>query len=208
MPFIFLFDQTFSLFKVSRNICDDHNLVLVCFARDLSLENSVDSYLFFRLALLHSASCFLYQSSSSSLCMVFDSVSSNIVEVLLINPSANVFVFRDFDVHHKDCLTYSGGTDRPGELCYNFSISNDFTQIVNFPTQIPGCDSHSPALLGLFIFSDASICSTVAFPQLGNSDHVVVSVSIDFPINSKQDTLFHCTAYDFLVQIGIVFVII
>ena len=157
----------------------------------------MDSYLFFRLALLHSASCFLYQSSSSSLCMVFDSVSCNIDEVLLINPSANVFVFRDFDVHHKDCLTYSGGTDRPGELCYNFSISNDFTQIVNFPTQIPGCDSHSPALLGLFIFSDASICSTVAFPQLGNSDHVVVSVSIDFPINSKQDTLFHCTAYDY-----------
>ena len=29
----------------------------------------------------------------------------------------------------------------------------------------------------------------MAFPPLGNSDHVVVSVSIDFPINSKQDTL-------------------
>ena len=40
-------------------------------------------------------------------------------EVLSINPSANVFVFGDFNVHHKDWLTYSGGTDRPGELCYN-----------------------------------------------------------------------------------------
>ena len=56
-----------------------------------------------------------------------------------------------FNIHHKDWLTYSGGTDRPGELCYNFSISNDLTQIVNFPTRIPGCDSHSPALLDLFI---------------------------------------------------------
>ena len=37
--------------------------------------------------------------------------------------------------------------------------------------------------LDLFISSDASICSTMAFPPLGNSDHVVVSVSIDFPIN-------------------------
>ena len=37
----------------------------------------------------------------------------------------------------------------------------------------------------------------MAFPPLGNSDHVVVSVSIDFPINSKQDTLFHCVAYDY-----------
>ena len=94
---------------------------------------------------------FLYQSPSSSLCMVFDSISSNIDEVLSINPSANVFVFGDFNIHHKDWLTYSGGTDRPGELCYNFSISNDLTQIVNFPTWIPDCDFHIPALLDLFL---------------------------------------------------------
>ena len=59
------------------------------FARDLSLENSADSYLCFRLALLHSVSYFffLYGSPSSSLCTVFDSTSSNIDEVLSINPS-------------------------------------------------------------------------------------------------------------------------
>ena len=91
------------------------------FARDLSLENSADSYLCFRMTLLHSVSyfIFLYQSPSSALCTVFDSISSNIDEVLSINPSANVFVFGDFNVHRKDWLTYSGGTDhRPGELCY------------------------------------------------------------------------------------------
>ena len=99
------------------------------FAQDLSLENFVDSYLCFRLALLLSVSYFffLYRSPSSSLCTVFDSVSSNIDEVLSINPSANVFVFGGFNVHHKDWLTYSGRTDRPGELCYNFSISFDLT---------------------------------------------------------------------------------
>ena len=92
------------------------------FARDLSLENSADSYLCFRLALLHSVSyfVFLYRSPSSSLCTVFDSISSNIDEVLSINPSANVFVFGGFNVHHNDWLTYFGGTDRPGELCYDF----------------------------------------------------------------------------------------
>ena len=42
-----------------------------------------------------------------------------------INPSANVFVFGDFSVHHKDWLTYSCETDRPGELCYNFSVSDN-----------------------------------------------------------------------------------
>ena len=40
-------------------------------------------------------------------------------------------------------------------------------------------------LLDLFISSDASISSTMAFPPLGNSDHVVVTVSIDFPSNSQ-----------------------
>ena len=128
---------------------------------------------------------FLYRSPSSALCTVFDSISSNIDEVLSINPSTNVFVFGDFNVHHKDWLTYSSGTDRPGELCYNFSISNDLTQMVNFHTWIPDCDSHSPALLNLFLSSDSSICSTMAFLPVGNSDHFVVSVSIDFPSSSQ-----------------------
>ena len=94
-------------------------------------------------------------------------------------------------------ITYSGGADRAGELCYEFFISNDLTQMVNLPTWIPDCDSHSPALLHLFISSDTSFCSTMAFPTLGNSDHVVVSVFIDFPINSKQDAPFHRIAYDY-----------
>ena len=55
--------------------------------------------------------------------------------------------------------------------------------MVNFPTRIPDCDSHRPALLDLFLSSDASICFTIAFPPLVNSDDVVVSVSIDFPSN-------------------------
>ena len=66
----------------------------------------------------------------------FDSISSNVDEVLSINPSANVFAFGDFNVHHGDWLTFYGGTEQPGELCYN-SILNDLTQMVNFPTWIP-----------------------------------------------------------------------
>ena len=79
-----------------------------------------------------------------------DSISSHIDEVLSINASADLLVFGDFNVHHKDWLTNSGGTDKPGELWFNFSISNDHTQMVNFPTRISDCDSHSPALLDLF----------------------------------------------------------
>ena len=117
------------------------------FAWDLSLENSSDFYLCFRLALLHSLSYFFfhYRPRYSSLSTVSDSISSNIDEVFSINPSANVFAFGNFIVNHKDWL-----------------ISYDLTQIVNFPTWIPGCDSHSPAHLDLFISSDASICSTIS----------------------------------------------
>ena len=63
-------------------------------------------------------------------------------------------------------------------------ISNDLTFL-------------SPALLDLFLSSDTSICSTKAFPPLANSDHVAVSVSIDFLSNSKQDAWFHCIAYNY-----------
>ena len=55
--------------------------------------------------------------------------------------------------------------------------------MVNFPTRIPDCDSHRLALSGLFLSSDASICFTITFPPLVNSDDVVVSVSMDFPPN-------------------------
>ena len=51
--------------------------------------------------------------------------------------------------------------------------------------------------LDLFLSSDASICSTMVLSPLGNSDHVVVSVSIDFQSNSKRDSSFHCIAYDY-----------
>ena len=83
------------------------------------------------------------------------------------------------------------------DLVNSVIISNVLTQMVNLPTRIPGCDSHSPALLDLFLSSDASICSTRAFSPLRNSDHVVVSVSIDFPTNSQRDAPFHCIAYDY-----------
>ena len=78
-----------------------------------------------------------------------------------------------------------------------FWLFQYLTQMVNIPTQIPDCDYHSPTLLDLFLSSDASICSTMAFPPLGNSENVVVSVSIDFPPNSQQDVPFHRIAYDY-----------
>ena len=121
---------------------------------------------------------FFYRLPSTFLSTVFYAISSHIYEVLSINPSANVFVFEEFhNVHHKDWLTYAGGNDRPGELCFNFSIMNNLIQMVNFPIWIPDCDSHSPALLGLFTSIGISISFKVVVPPLGNSGHVIISLS-------------------------------
>ena len=121
------------------------------FAQDLTLENSrILTYVFDWLDFTH---CHPSFSCIDHLCLyaVFSSISSNIDEVLSINPSTNVFFFGDFNICHKDQLTYSGGTDKPDELCYNFFTSNDLTQMVEFPTWILDCDSHSPARLDLFL---------------------------------------------------------
>ena len=84
---------------------------------------SVDSSLCFRLTFIHSVSYFFFvYRSPLSLCTVFDPISSNIGKVLSVNPSAAAIAFGDLNIHHKDWLTYSGRTDRSGELCYNFFV--------------------------------------------------------------------------------------
>ena len=123
----------------------------------LSLENSADSYLCFRLALLHSVKPVDW-STHLLMCLSLETLMSTVRTGLLIL------------VELIDLVNF-----------YKFFISNDLSQMVNFPTQIPHCDSHSHAYLDLFLSSDAIICSTMAFPPLGQSDHVVVSFSIDFP---------------------------
>ena len=75
---------------------------------------------------------------------------------------------------------YSSGTDRPGELCYYVSILSNHSQMVKVPTWLPDCNSHSVVLLDLFISSNPSICSKVAYTPLRNFDQVSVSVSIEF----------------------------
>ena len=93
------------------------------------------------------------------------------------------FLSGDFNIDHKDWLLPI--LVELTDLVNSVIISINLTVMVNFPTCIPDCDSHSSALLDLFISSGASICSTMAFHLLRNSNHAVVSVSIDFPSYSQ-----------------------
>ena len=51
-------------------------------------------------------------------------------------------------------------------------------------------------LLSIYVFL-LTHCSTVAYLPLENSDLVVVSVSIDFPLNSKKYSHFHRATYEY-----------
>ena len=68
------------------------------------ISRTLCRFLCFQLASLHSVSYFffLYRSPFLSLCTVSNSISFNIDQVLSINPSANAFVFGEFNIHHKD----------------------------------------------------------------------------------------------------------
>ena len=107
----------------------------------------------------------------------------------------NLFVFGNFNIHHKDWLIYSGRNDRPGELCYKWPM----TLLIWLNFLLRSLAVALTVLLFWIFFhsSDASIYSTMAFPPLGNSDCVVVSVSIDFPKNTKWNAPFYCIAYDY-----------
>ena len=135
---------------------------------------------------------FLYWSPSSSLCTIFDSISSNTYEVLLIKPCANLFAFGDF----RDWLTYSGRIDELVNSVIIFLCQMNWLRwlifLLGFLTV-----TFSQSCSFRFLSSDSIICSTMAFPLFGNFDHVVGSFSKDFPSNSTRDTFFHHITYDF-----------
>ena len=168
-------------------------------SRETSLEDSTESFMCFRLSLLHSTSYifFLYRSPSSQCCSVIDTVSNSIDDALLLHPTANIFVFGDFNVHHSDWLKYSNDTNLSGINAYNFSLSQSLTQLVDFPTRFPDRDDHRPSLLDLFLTSNPNICNISCLSPLGNSDHAVVNVDISLSSKAAQESPVHRTLYSY-----------
>ena len=79
------------------------------FGQELSLENC--RFLLMILTGFTSLSVTFLSRLSITFFVFIHSISSTIDEVISTIPSANVFVFGDFNVHHKDWLTSSGETD-------------------------------------------------------------------------------------------------
>ena len=168
-------------------------------ARICTLEDPNESFMCFRLSLLHSTSYlfFLYRSPSSQSCSVIDAVSRRIDDALSLHPNADILVFGDFNVHHQEWLVYSNGIDFSGAEAYNFSISQSLTQIVDFPTRFPDRDDHNPHLLDLFLTSNPTICKPSVLSPLGNSDHAVVQIDISSNFKPAPEAPFHRTLYSY-----------
>ena len=104
-----------------------------------------------------------------------------------------MFFFEEFNVRHKDWLTYSDGTNWPGEVCYNFSISNDLTQMVNFSTWIPDCDSHSSALW--IYFSLLTLVFILQWPSLRWGILIVLLSQSALSFHQALNRMSHFIAY-------------
>ena len=121
-----------------------------------------------------------------SLCTVFDPTSSKIDEGLSINPSANVLSLQTLV---SIIRTGSPILVELTNLVNSVIIFLSQMTLLRWLTFLSKSQTVILTVLPFWIYF-----FTLAFPSLGN--HVVVSVSIDFPSNSQRDTPFHCIAYD------------
>ena len=112
--------------------------------------------------------------------MVFDAISSNIDEALSINPSL-VFFFEGFNVHHKDWLTYSGETDRPGELSY---ILIPWLTLLRWLTFLLGSLTVTFAILfyGIYLF----LLMVVFALQWLSLNWILIVLLSQFPLTFRQ----------------------
>ena len=137
-----------------------------------------------------------YLPPSSSLYTVFDAVSLNADNVISFNPYSNEFTFGNLNVHHSIIRS-------------PYTILAKLIELVNsvkIPSQMALLRLQTSLFWSLTLMLWASvfwiqfylltlkswpkICYPVSFPVLGNSDHVVVLVSNDFPLNRNHECYF------------------
>ena len=172
------------------------------FSWDLSLENSADSYLYFRLALLHSVPYFffLYRlpssgSPSSALCTVFDSISSNIE--MRFSRSTHLLMFLSLKTLTSIIRTGLAILVELIDLVNSVIIFLSQITLLRWLTFLLGSQT---VILIVLLFWIYFFLLTLVFVLQWLSllcEILVVSVSIDFPTNSQRDAPFHRIAYDY-----------
>ena len=101
----------------------------------------------------------------------------------------------DFNAH--EWLCHSDTTDVAGLFCQEFVMAQDLTQIVDFPTCNPDRDDHQPYLLDLFLCSNPDSCTVASHPPFGKSDHMVVSIDVQFVVKFTNEHPYHRIVYSY-----------
>ena len=167
------------------------------FAHNPTLEvRRILIYVFDWLCLVHSYLFLFYLPPSSSLYTVFDAVSSNADNVISFNPYSNEFTFGNLNVHHSIIRSPYTILAKLIKLVNSVKILSQMA-LLRLPTSLFWSLTlmlWAPVFWIQFYLltlkSWPKICYPVSFPVLGNSDHVVVSVSNDFPLNRNHECYF------------------
>ena len=133
--------------------------------------------------------------------LMFSTGFTSLIVLPLFPLSITFFVFcMVFDSHLSNMMRFSRSTHL--QVCLSLET---LTSIIRngLPILVELMDLVNPVIMSQMTLWSFFLCiSTVTFPPFGNSDHVVVSVSIDFPSYSKRDAPFHRIAYDFSCWLG------
>ena len=167
--------------------------------RACAFESPLHSYMCFRMTQLASTTFlfFVYRSPSSHDCSILDDISVQMDKALMSCPSAKFLIMGDFNAHHSTWLD-SAATDVAGVRVRNFSITESLTQMVDFATRYPDNLAHTPSRLDLcFCSHPDEISSIVPRTPLGNSDHVVLQLSLKSPSASIHQSPYHRTSYTY-----------
>ena len=97
--------------------------------------------------------------------------------LLQSNPSCELVILGDFNVHHSEWLS-SRISDAAGIKTEAFAIANELKQLVTSPTRIPDRLTDRPNLLDLYLTNIPHLYSNVEVnAPIGTSDHCAVSDS-------------------------------
>ena len=193
--------ELISSFRLHGGVCAYVRSTLAC-TRLPALEKGKPDILWLKLALKSTTKfiCCIYRSpSDNSFNELFDSISSQIDELVSGFPSAEVIVLGDFNVHNREWLR-SSKTDAQGRAAEIFAISNSLTNLVNEPTFFPRDHSREKNPLDLFLTTHPEPYSLSVCAPLGNSDHGLVTASCPIQLETVERlpprTIWHYNSAD------------
>lgn len=122
--------------------------------------------------------CALYRSPNSERpSQLFQYLSDKVDWIQVNYPSSEIVILGDFNVHNSNWLAHSNKTDEAGRQAEAFAISCNLTQLVDCPTRVPTNPMDFRNTLDLYLSSEPDSYVINSNGPLGNSDHVLISVS-------------------------------